>query len=464
MAAPAPQLRETLSAPGLIGAIRTAFAALPDARRAASVKYSLPDALLAAQAMFQFKHASLLQFDTRARDGLDPTVAANLQTLFGIERVPCDTQMRAILDPIDPALLRPAFRAVQSAVQRGGALRDFAVFKPEKSADAKRTNDTLLVSIDGTGQFGSTTVRCAHCCTVSSKKKGIETEYRHQLLTAAIVHPDRAQALPIDFEPIVRTDGARKNDCELCAAKRLIVSLAAQYPNRSMIVNADALYANGPFIRHLKDKGLGFIIVVKPTGNESLFDDFDARRLSDPDSVGELELTDADTGVVRGCRFANGVAINRSRPDVLVNVVEFWEIDAKGVEHNWSWATSLKISEQNAFEIARAGRSRWRIENLVFNTLKNQGYEFGHNYGHGKRFLASVLAGLMLLAFLVDQVQEHACRWFGAAREKSGTKKDLWASMLVMLRSVVLDGWESLWRLIAKQGVSLRIDTQPSTG
>src|SRR5262249_1558832 len=54
----------------------------------------------------------------------------------------------------------------------------------------------------------------------------------------------------------------------------------------------------------------------------------------------------------------------------------------------------------------RAGRCRWKIENEAFNTLKNQGYHFEHNYGHAQQRLATALALLMLLAFLVDQIQQ----------------------------------------------------------
>jgi hypothetical protein len=53
-----------------------------------------------------------------------------------------------------------------------------------------------------------------------------------------------------------------------------------------------------------------------------------------------------------------------------------------------------------------ARRARWKIENETFNTLKNQGYNFEHNYGHGYRNLASVLAVMMILAFLIDQIQQ----------------------------------------------------------
>jgi len=44
----------------------------------------------------------------------------------------------------------------------------------------------------------------------------------------------------------------------------------------------------------------------------------------------------------------------------------------------------------------RGGRARWRIENETFNTLKNQGYHFAHNYGHGENNLCTVVATFSL--------------------------------------------------------------------
>ncbi len=68
----------------------------------------------------------------------------------------------------------------------------------------------------------------------------------------------------------------------------------------------------------------------------------------------------------------------------------------------------------------RAGRARWRIENETFNTLKNQGYHFEHNYGHGNENLCSVMTMLMMLAFLIDQVQQLCCKVYQDARKKAG--------------------------------------------
>ncbi len=75
-------------------------------------------------------------------------------------------------------------------------------------------------------------------------------------------------------------------------------------------------------------------------------------------------------------------------------------------------ATNLEVTIDNVQDIACAGWTRWRVENEALNVIKNQGYEFEHHYGHGKQFLSGTLVGLMMLAFLVDQIQEQACRVF----------------------------------------------------
>jgi hypothetical protein len=64
----------------------------------------------------------------------------------------------------------------------------------------------------------------------------------------------------------------------------------------------------------------------------------------------------------------------------------------------------------------RGGCARWKIENETFNTLKNQGYNLEHTYGHGQQHLATMLGLLMMRAFLVDQAQELSCRPWQAAR------------------------------------------------
>ena len=449
MASATAVLRTCLTASGLNKIIRKRFDEIPDSRRDGSIHFTLGDTMMAALAMFQFKSPSLLQFDKDTRNTEDATLIGNLRRLFWISEVPCDTQMRAILDDVSPGLLRRAFRSVHSAIQRGRMLEDFKVF-----------GDKLVVSIDGTGLFSSTAIHCPQCGV--KKRKSGKDEYYHQLLAAVIVSPHHKTVLPIDFEPIIRSDGETKDCCERNAAKRLIPSIASQYAKRHLIIVEDALAANGPHVKLLREHAMDFVIGAKPKGSASLFAAFDERRQTQGDVV-EFEQTDTQ-GVIRGCRFGNDLPINASHVDVRVNLIEFWEVSAKGVKREWSWITSLAITRDNALEIAAIGRSRWGIENQCFNTLKNQGYHLEHNYGHGKKFLSSTLAGIMLLAFLSDQVQEHACPLFKAARAKTRIKINLWARMQTYLTDVEVPDWETLWRLIAKLGPKLVIADAPDTG
>ena len=96
----------------------------------------------------------------------------------------------------------------------------------------------------------------------------------------------------------------------------------------------------------------------------------------------------------------------------------------------------------------RGGRARWKIENETFNTLKNQGYNFEHNYGHGNKNLCTIMSYLMLLAFLVDQAQQLSCTMFKAARDKRRTFYELWETMRVYFRDFIWESWEGFLLVI----------------
>src|ERR671937_1042382 len=140
----APKARKHLSADALFGLVRNGFAHIPDYRLSAP-DISLADALMAAFAMFSLKAPSLLAFDKERAEG-------NLHTIYGIDRVPCDTRMREILDPISPKVLRPVFKNVFRQLQRGKAL------EPMMFLDGH-----YLLALDGTEYFSSKTIHCASC-------------------------------------------------------------------------------------------------------------------------------------------------------------------------------------------------------------------------------------------------------------------------------------------------------------
>ena len=93
----------------------------------------------------------------------------------------------------------------------------------------------------------------------------------------------------------------------------------------------------------------------------------------------------------------------------------------------------------------RGGRARWRVENETFNTLKNQGYQFEHNFGHGKKNLSVVFARLMFLALMIDQLQELCCKVFQEAREVLISRQTLWESMRSSFHCFLFENWEEFF-------------------
>lgn len=429
MAAPYPKLRKDLSAPGLLQTIRESFTAISDHRRTGRTETSLVDALMSGLAVFGLKYPSLLQFDQASRK---KRICHNLKTLYGVEQVPCDTQLREILDPVLPNSLRPAFREIHSRVQRGKGLEKYDYL-----------DGHYLISIDGTGHFASSAISCPECC-VKELKSG--KNYYHQLLAAVMVHPDQKTVLPFAPEAITRQDGAAKNDCERNACKRLLTQLKEDFPHLKMIIVEDSLSSNGPHVKLLMDMDMRFILGVKEGDHAALFETVQEKLLSG--QCGEFETTDEKANL-HGYRFVNGVSLNKTHPDIQVNFLEYWCIPLKGKPLLFSWITDIELNVGNVEAIMKGGRARWKVENETFNTLKNQGYFLEHNYGHGAQHLATNLAMLMMLAFLVDQVQELCCRLFQAARSATRARIVLWEYLRAVFFTFYLSDWGEVWEAIA---------------
>jgi Transposase DDE domain len=417
--------RRHLHFDALVGLVRRRFEDLPEPRR--DPDFSLADTLMAGLALFSLKDPSLLAFMHRAVDH-------NLRRVFGLQAVPSDTQMRTILDDVDPDLLRPAFREVFRQVQRGKVLEPYVFL-----------DGCYLVALDGVEYFRSPKVHCDHC--LSRQHQNGAVSYYHQMLAAVLVHPDFSEVFPLAPEPIQRRDGQDKNDCERNAARRWLGRFRTDHPHLPIIVTEDALSSNAPHIRDLQDHQIRFILGVKEADHQHLFAQYRRRR-----EAGQVEAVHEDAaaqGASRSWRFVNGLSLNESNSEVLVNLLVFDEVDADGEAHSWSWVTDLTLAAGNVRQVARGGRTRWRIENETFNTLKNQGYHFEHNSGHGSQHLSVVFASLMMLAFLIDQVQQRCNPLFQAAWHQKGTKCALWDAVRQLFDSFEVTSMAEIYRGIA---------------
>jgi hypothetical protein len=161
------------------------------------------------------------------------------------------------------------------------------------------------------------------------------------------------------------------------------------------------------------------------------------------------ERDDAEMGLHHRFRFVSDVPLKEANADLRVNFLECWEWDetTAKVQH-CSWVTALRVHKGTVYQLMRGGRARWRIENETFNTLKNQGYHFEHNFGHGYQHLSVVFAVLMMLAFLVDQVQQRCCPLFQAVGAKLGSKRWLWEKMRALFYDYALESMRQLFEAL----------------
>lgn len=417
-----PKVRKHLCADALLRSVHDVFDHIPDHRKG-DPNIPLHDALMSAFAMFSLKAPSLLAFDKERTED-------NLQRVYDIGRVPCDTSMRETLDPVKPAYLRPALTVGFRRLQRGKILEEM-VF----------VDGHYLLALDGTGYFSSKAIHCESCLEQHHHNGTVTSS--HQMLGAALIHPDKREVIPLMPEPIVQQDGTEKNDCERNAAKRFVSKFRQDHPHLKVIVTEDSLRANAPHIETLQEHHMHYILGVKEGDHAFLFE-----QVAQAERAGRVTSYDRDdhkAKVHHRFRFVSHMPLNASHPDLRVHFFECWETMADGKVQHCSWITDLRVHKGTVYQLMRGARARWRIENETFNTLKNQGYHFEHNFGHGYQHLSVVFATLMMLAFLVDQIQQLGCPLFQAAWAKWGSKRLLWEKMRAYFYVYALESMRHLF-------------------
>lgn len=387
------------------------------------------DALKCGFAIYSLKCASLFSFRLKSE-----AEESNLGSVYQIENIPKDSGLRQILDGVPSMDIRKGFHALFKRIRRIGILDEFRFWGKH-----------FILSIDGVEHFCSKNVGCPHC--MQRNHRNGEVSNYHSMLSAVIVHPEKKQVLVLDNEPIIKQDGAKKNDCECNAAKRLFAHLKSLYAKEYIIFVLDALYACGPIIRQLnKNDRWKFVINVKPDGNKSLFRQFEGREKRKHVKHYEIE----DEKGSHSFKYTNNLALNSSSSDVRVNMLYYEWTDLKGKKKVFSWCTNIKLNKSNVHKVMKAGRSRWKIENETFNTLKNQEYNFEHNFGHGQQNLCTNFVFLMMLAFCVDQIQESSCQFFQKILKTLKTRIKFWEAIRTVFQMLVCKNMKEVFGHIAK--------------
>jgi len=405
------------------------MATFPDPRKGKNKHYTVLDAALGAFAVFFTQSPSFLAYqrDMAARKG-----QSNAHTLFGLTQIPSDNQIRALLDPVPPALLGPVFDHGLRTLVHTQQLSAFRSWQ-------KR----LLVVLDGTQYFTSQKISCPQCSRQTHSNG--TTTYSHRMLTPVIVAPHQNKVLPLPPEFIVPQDGHAKQDCENAAAKRWLHKYAPAYRAHNITILGDDLYATQPICEVLIEERLPFILVCKPDSHPTLYAQLAQREL-DKELHEVTHSVHSASGVTRATyRYASQLPLRANADTLYVNWCELTLTTAAGTPlyHN-AFMTQAPLTAKTVAPIVQAGRTRWKVENENNNTLKTQGYHLEHNFGHGTQHLAALLATFNLLAFLFHTLLDLLDAQYHHLRLTLVSRKTFFDDLRALTRYLCFASWGHL--------------------
>jgi hypothetical protein len=357
----------------------------------------------------------------------------NVHTLLGVEQIPCDKQIRKLLDPIAPSGLDPVFLDI------------FACLEQHRMLAHVRDLDTqLLVALDGTNDFSSQTMHC-HNCLTRQLTHG-HPLYDHAAITPVLVCPGQSQVIALPPEDIMPQDGHAKQDCERAAGQRWLAKHAARVAPHGITFLGDDLYSNQPLCALVLHNRCHFIFTCKPDSHPKF-----SERLAFWQATGGM----AERAGRRWHGRFTEVTLVRSINDVLlrggadalsVNWFDITVVNATTGEplyHN-SCISHHRLTADNVMHVAQASRGRWKSDNENNNVLKTKGYHLEHNFGHGQQSLAAVMLSLNLLAFLFHTVLEWSDDKYALLRQVLARRQTFFNDIQALMRYMVFDSWDHL--------------------
>lgn len=430
-----------LSQKALVGLIKDKFTRLTDVRTGKNTSYAVSDAALSAFAVFFLQNPSFLaqQINLQKAKGKN-----NLQTLFGAYSNPCDNQIRNLLDEVSASEFRPIFSRVFNDLHATGYFKPFTVL-----------GGGLLIALDGVEYFSSEKIHCDSCSTQALANGKIR--YSHKAVTPVIVSPKQSGVIPLAPEFVSAQDGHSKQDCELAAASRWLLREGPGLAAHNITLLGDDLFSHQPFCAAVKAQNMHFILVCKEDSHATLYE-----WLADFERMGKVSTVthsrwDGKHKIHDTYRLLNALPLRDTDDAMLVNWCELKSVrdDGKVLYYN-TFVTDHPLSINTVPEIAAAGRSRWKIENDNNNTLKTKGYHFEHNFGHGKKHLASVLATLILLAFLFHTVLEYIDQCYRLLRAELPSRKTFFDDVRALTRYLCFESWQQMLEFML-QGLEIPI-------
>jgi hypothetical protein len=427
-----------LSLERLIKNLEQSFGEIRDVRTGKNTQYAMVEAGIGAFSVFFTQSPSFLsaQEDLKRLTG-----RCNAESLFGLHQIPCDNQIRSLLDPVAPSALAPVFREVFERLERTGVLQGF-----------RSHANKLLVILDGTQYFSSQKIY-GEKCNRRELSNG-KLNYFHSVLTLVIAQPGNEHVLPLAPEYILPQDGKEKQACEIEAAKRWVTENGNFLAKRGVTVMGDDLFSRQPFVQKLKEKLLRFILVCKPDSHPALYETVEFLAASGVLGYYQKRRWNGKFGEIYTYRYANQLPLRGDQEALEVNWCELTVTREDTGEQLYknAFITDFQVLETTVEAIALDGRTRWKVENENNNVLKTKGYHLEHNFGHGSQYLASLLLSLNLLAFLFHTVLDLVL-----LRAALRTRRKFFQHLETLLCYFQFSSWDELFSFMCK---GLQLNTE----
>jgi hypothetical protein len=419
----------------MLAGVHHSMEAIPEHRRGRNTQYSIADAGLSAFSTFFLQSPSFLAFQKQMKkqQGRD-----NAKSMFGIENIPSDAQIRNLLDPIVPDALREPFWDIYRLMQASGHLERY-----------RQVAGTYLCSMDGTWYFSSEKIHCPNCTVYEHEGR---TLYAHMLMAAVLSAPGQPHVLALEPEFIVPQDGHDKQDCEQQAIKRWVRRNGERFEPWSVTVLADDLHSHQPLCELLLENKFHFVLTCKPESHPTLYQELELlTRVQDAHQTHTVRRWKDNHyeqwryhWVVQGPIRTGAKALRVNWCEVTV----IREDSGEQVYYN-AWITSHELTTKTIEEVADAGRARWKVENEGFNVLKNQGYEIEHNFGHGHQHLSAVLLTMLFLAFLFHSVLHLTSTLYQALRHAIGARREFFNHVRALTCYFYFPRWDDMLAFMA---------------
>ncbi len=306
--------------------------------------------------------------------------------------------------------------------------------------------------MDGIQYYSSKKIYCPHC-NCRNHRNG-ETTYYHQVITPVIVSPNKKQVINLEPEFIRKQDGKTKQDCENVAVKRWLLRNSNDQEKNQITLLGDDLYSRQPICELAIKQGYNFIFVALPSSHKSLYEWLDFLEKNEEIKKGEIKKYEKGRPIIYRYKYVNNVPMREKKPSLMVNWYEVEIIDRiknKVIYYN-SFITNHKLKEDNILVIIKGGRTRWKVENEGNNILKNQGYNFEHNFGHGQENLSEILLSLNLLGFLFHNVLELVNVNYQKIRDKLVRRKTFFNDIRALLKYIWFESWQDLFIFVLTEG------------